>query len=984
MSRDRTFDICVIGIAARFPGPNDLNEWWDSLTKGQVLTTTYDSKTLYSAGVPLDLINDPEYVPVRGHLPDSDRFDNVFFRVSEREAEIMDPQHRLMLETAWRSMEDAGGVGEKNHLITSVFASGSSSSYFRQMISNGPLDHDTLEQAIHGMEPDFIASLIAYKLGLTGPAVGIRTACSSSLVSLHLAVQSLLNGDCDQAIVVAAGLEFPQGGHLYSPGGIKSLKGKCKSFDRDADGVVEGSGVASIVLRRYEDCMHDKVEPYGVILGTAINNDGPDRAGYYAPSVSGQMKVIKSAFNNANIDISTIGYLETHGTGTPIGDPIEWTAASNAYKDLGATPNQIAIGALKANIGHIDAAAGLAALIKTIYVLKEGLIPPVANFEEANPYLEMHGAPLYIPKSCVKWKLSGPRRAAISAFGIGGTNAHVIIEQFSENINHKLTNESVKHHLIALSAMDAAALSRNKIAIAKHLLQKQPDAANVAYTLSHRSTFPHRLIVCGRTSTDIAQALNNNDICHKYTSMEDVKTIFMFPGQATQYPGMALPFMQTMPYFAENLDFCLNMFETDERIKIRQALLDPEFSQDELNQTYLAQPAIFILEYSIAKSLISLGVKPSAVIGHSLGEVTAACIAGLINLVDAVSFVTARGAAMQKCPKGAMLSVNVGIDEIINLIQQSGLKLDVAAINTEESCVVACDDQSIEKFIMFLNDRFIIKKLKSNRAFHTNLMSNAKPALQEALAKVSIKEATLPIALNLTGNVLDAGSTIKCDNFIDQAVNTVQFSSGLKRLRDQLPNAVALEIGVGKTLAAMATTLNIKSITFTGEKNKHQDLESMILSGIGSLWALGHPIDLASINNRGVLIHLPTYQFWGSRWLASEIAKGLNSDKSAEDMQTSNVVELESVYTNTATVLANIWSELLKPQKLDDHSNFFDLGGDSLLMTGLIRRVNKAFGIQAPARAMIGAKTFCDQLKIIDSLVVNLKNHKDERLLVIN
>ncbi|MET8463358.1 polyketide synthase, partial [Micromonospora zamorensis] len=429
MARDRSLDIAVSGMAGRFPGSSELTQWWDALTAGQVLTRRYQRQELASEGVPPDLLDDPDYVAVHGHLADADRFDHVLFRMSPREAEMLDPQHRLMLECAWSALEDAGANPLDTGLTTGVFASASSSDYLRRMVAGGQLTPLTLEDALHGTEPDFLASLLSYRLNLNGPALAVQTACSSSLVAVHLAVQALLNGDCDQALVVAAGMAFPQAGHLHVPGGIHSPTGHCRPFDASADGIVAGSGVACVVLRRLADALDDGPAPHGVILGTAINNDGSAKAGYYAPSVEGQQAVIRAALRAADVDGDSIGYLESHGTGTRIGDPIEWAAASAALRASGARPGQVAVGALKANTGHLDNAAGVAGLIKAIMVVREGVIPPVAGHSTLNPLLEHDGSPLYVPEQARSWPGTEPRRAGVSAFGVGGTNAHVVVEQ---------------------------------------------------------------------------------------------------------------------------------------------------------------------------------------------------------------------------------------------------------------------------------------------------------------------------------------------------------------------------------------------------------------------------------------------------------------------------------------------------------------------------------------------------------------------------
>ncbi|MFE2145415.1 beta-ketoacyl synthase N-terminal-like domain-containing protein, partial [Streptomyces sp. NPDC059456] len=565
MTRDRSLDMAVTGISGRFPGSADLAAWWDALVEGRVLTTRYDKRRLREAGVPQILVDDPEFVPVHGHLDDADRFENALFRVSPREAEMMDPQHRMMLECAWAALEDAGTSPLDTPLTTGVYASASGSGYLRAMLAGGGLDPMTIEDAIHGNEPDFMASLISYKLNLTGPAVAVQTACSSSLVALHTAVQALLNGECDQALVVGAGVAYPQAGHLHVPGGIHSAAGTCRPFDEHADGVVAGSGVACVVLRRLEDALADGVEPYGVVLGTAVNNDGSAKAGYYAPSAGGQEAVIRAALEAADVDGASIGYLETHGTGTRVGDPIEWSAASSALRAAGAAPGQVAVGALKANTGHLDNAAGLAGLIKALFVVREGVVPPVAGFTRLNPLLDTQDSPLYVPSAAAPWSGPEPRRAGVSSFGVGGTNAHAVVEAPpAPEPRSDGRDQPRAGHLALLSAADGDALARSADRLGRHLAALAPEAADVTRTLATgRAALPERLAVTGRDTADLAARLISGATAGAGTARGRVPEtgpaplVLAFPGQGAQRPGMALPFAEALPGFAEALATCL-------------------------------------------------------------------------------------------------------------------------------------------------------------------------------------------------------------------------------------------------------------------------------------------------------------------------------------------------------------------------------------------------------------------------------------------
>ncbi len=987
MVRDPLLDIAVTGMSARFPGSWDIGEWWSALKAGQVLTTRYERRELLDAGVPDSLLDDPDYVPVRGHLTDADRFDNMLFGVSPRDAELMDPQHRLMLETAWAALEDAGTDPLNAMARTGVYASGSGSGYLRSMLIGGALDPRTLEQALHGTEPDFLASLIAYKLGLTGPAVAVQTACSSSLVGVHMAVQALLNGECDQAVVVAAGVAFPQAGHLHVPGGIHSPSGECRPFDENADGVVAGSGAICVVLRRLADALEESLEAYGVILGTAINNDGAAKVGYYAPSVTGQEAVILAALRAADVDASSIGYLEAHATGTRVGDPIEWSAASSALKRMGARPGQVAVGALKANIGHLDAAAGLASLAKALLVLKNGVVPPVAGFTRLNPLLETDDSPLFIPTDAGPWTGPQPRRAGVSSFGIGGTNAHVIIEQAPEPSDTRQSRER-PWRLVLLSANDSEALSRSATRLRGHLAGKGLELADVSFTLAvGRAALPERLAVSGRTAAEVADCLAKGIGVARGRSPTDAPApaVFLFPGQGSQYPGMAIPFVQALPRFSIVLEVCLDAFDSVLAVRLRHALLESEFPADELEATELAQPALFAVEYSAASALTALGVTPAAVVGHSLGEITAACVAGVFDLADAARFVATRGRAMQTCPTGAMLAL--GCDEVHarELVAESRLGLELAAVNAPDSCVVAGTVDAIKAFQSWLGDAVFSRQLRTSRAFHSALIEPATPQLARELSRTNLRRLGLPLAANVTGEIVPVGAEIRPDMFVEQARRPVRFAEALAAVAERFPGVVVIEVGPGRTLSTMAQAMNLPAVALSPGRAARTGKE--VLTALGTLWTLGQPVVPAELCGEGRRIHLPGYPFAGPKWIAPEAVAHVGQRHVAPALEiASGTVFSESASVENApaevdpanggtpaldasALLTNLWAELLGHRDLTDDSDFFQLGGDSLLITHLALKVKEELQIQVPLRDMLAARTLGRQTTIILNLL---------------
>ena len=964
MTRDRSLDIAVTGIAARFPGPDGLPEWWAALKAGRVLTTRYEQADLRAAGISESTLADAGYVPVRGHLEGVERFDAALFRIAPRDAELMDPQHRLMLEIAWAALEDAAvdPLGPKP--TTAVFASSlTGGAFLRRVVSSGPLDPGTLEQLIHGTEPDFAASRIAYKLGLRGPALSVQTACSSSLVGVHLAVQSLLNGDCDQAIVVAAGVDYPQAGHVHSPGGVHSASGACRPFDAAADGVVAGSGVAAVVLRRLDDALAGGPEPYGVILGSAVNNDGAAKAGYYAPAAAGQTAVIQAALGAADVAGDSVGYLETHGTGTRLGDPIEWSAAAAAYGGLGAGPGQIALGAVKANVGHLDAAAGLAALIKALFVVRSGEVPPIAGFSALNPLLA-EDSPLYVPEAAIRWQGPQPRRAGVSAFGIGGTNAHVIVEQAPAAPRDP--GVPGDRGLLLLSAADPDALTRTASRLARHVGEQQPDLSDVACTLAvGRAALPERIAVVAGDGSEAARLLagaSGSAFARGQAPAAGPAPIaLLFPGQGTQRPGMALPFAAALPGFAAALEQCLAVFEPRLGGRLRAALTDPDWPAERLGRTEFAQPALFALEYAVARALAGLGVRPAVVLGHSLGEITAACVAGVLDLASAAALVTTRGRAMQGCPEGAMLALGCGAAEGLALVAETGMPLDLAASNSPDGCVLAGTPEAVEKFESWLAGRFWTRRLRSNRAFHSTLIEPAAPRLAEAVRRTSHRRSTLAWASGVTGELLASGAELASDYFLGQARQPVRFAEALAAAADRLPGLVAVEAGPGRVLSALAQAQGVPAVPMSAPA---EDGGASVLAALGTLWTLGHDGIRAVPAGRGRPIRLPGYPFAGPAWIAPEIAAGESSGPRAV------VADLgartpASAPAEPAAVLTGLWSQVLGHAELTEDSDFFALGGDSLAITTVAHGLRRSLGVAVPLRDLMAGRTLAGQTAAI-------------------
>ncbi|MEU6270990.1 beta-ketoacyl synthase N-terminal-like domain-containing protein [Streptomyces populi] len=1001
-SRDRSLDIAVTGMAARLPGPRGIDDWWDSQLHGCVHSRRYTREESIAAGVPAALADDPDYVPVRGHLDDWDRFDHEFFQIRKREAELMDPQHRWMLEVAWNALEDAGSLPREGAPVTGVYASMTGSGYLRAMIRGGNVDPGLLDDMVHGTEPDFMASRVAYRLGLTGPAFAVQTACSSSLVAVHLAVQALLGGDCDQALVVGAGLGYPQAGYLHQPGGVLSATGACRPFDRHADGVIAGSGAGAVVLRRLADVTEDDPVPHGVILGTAINNDGNTKAGYYAPSSAGQERVIGAALSAAEVDGGSIGYLETHGTGTRIGDPIEWAAADAALRRAGARPGSVAVGALKAGVGHLDAAAGVAALIRALLVVRNGVIPPVAGFTERNPLLEeSEGCPLHIPTEAVPWPGDRPRRAGVSAFGIGGTNAHVVIEQApprepaasvtaaapspastsasaSASTSASVEVPVPRERLVLLSAADPEALDRMADGLAAHLKAHDPDLDEVCATLADgRPALGERLAVTGRTSAEVAERLAGRSGVSRGTApmTGPAPVVFLFPGGGTQRPAMAGPFT-ALPAFGRALDRCLAAFDSPLAERIEQALFDPDFPADELNRPGLAQPALFAVGHAAATALRELGIRPAAVCGHSSGEIAAATVAGVFGLEDAAAFITARGRAMQDCPEGAMLAIGADVKRALALAEEWGLGLDVAAVNGPDSCVLGGPVEEVDAYLRHIGDTFFVRRLRYTHAGHSRLIEPALPTLTRVMAGIELRPSALPIALNVSGLVVAAGTVLPRDMFVTQVRQSVLFGTALDSLAAHLPGALAVEIGPGRPLSPMAEAAGLPAVAL--DQVRHTP-GSAVLGGVGALWTRGQPVAPAAGGRR---TRLPGYPFAGPRSVAPEalappepepirspLPEPLPERRSEQPEPGGPTLLADPVDpvdpVDPAEGVTRIWADLLGRDEFPADADFFEQGGDSLLIIRLIRGVNDEFGIRVPVREMLARRTLNGHIALV-------------------
>jgi acyl transferase domain-containing protein/acyl carrier protein len=875
------YAIAVIGMAGRFPGARNVEEFWENICGGRESISFFSDEELIARGVDARLLGASEYVKAEAVLDDVELFDAAFFGLTPREAETTDPQHRLFLEHAWEALESAGYDAGNYAGRIGVYAGESVNSYLlhnlyrrRQLI-----EKIGASQILIGNDRDYLATFVSYKLNLKGAALSVQTACSTSLVAVHLAGQSLLNHECDMALAGGASVSNPHGhGAVYSEGGIISPDGHCRAFDARAQGTVKGSGVGVVVLKRLVDALNDGDTIHAVIKGTAINNDGALKVGYTAPSVEGQASVIEEALAVAAVEPETIGYIEAHGTGTVLGDPVEIAALTQAFRRDTDKKRFCAIGSVKTNIGHLDAAAGIAGFIKTVQTIKHGQLPPSLHFEQENPNIDFDGSPFFVNTKFSAWRAGdAPRRAGVSSFGIGGTNAHVILE---EPPAASPSGASRPLQLLTLSARTPTALETATANLAAHFKRNPSlNLADAAYTLGlGRREFEHRRILVCRDLAEAVHALETPvepkvQTCFQERASRPV--VFMFSGQGAQHVGMAREIYEIEPLFREQFDACAEILRTQLDCDLRGAIYPHDDGNTDadaalLDETRLAQPALFVVEYALARVWMKWGVSPAAMIGHSIGEYVAACLAGVFSLEDALRLVTARGRLMQQMPRGAMLAVKLSPGELKPLMDE---RVSLAAVNAPASCVVAGEEEAIAGLEQQLHARGVsCRRLHTSHAFHSAMMQPALEPFAAEVRKVTLHAPEMPYISGLTGTWITEAQATDPNYWARHLREAVQFSAGIAELLRE-PESILLEVGPGQTLTALAKQqLESASqrIVLGSLRHPHdrQSDASFILETLGKLWLAGVKVDFHVFyaDERRRRIPLPTYPFERQRY----------------------------------------------------------------------------------------------------------------------
>ena len=893
-AKPRFEPIAIIGMRGRFPGANDLDTYWKNLANGIESIADLTPEDIRAAGIPDHLSRLPGYVnrsPVLDHV---DEFDAEFFGFSARDAALTDPQHRLFLETCWEALEDAGYDPAAYAGAIGVFGGCELSTYLYQLYQN----RDAL-QYLDGMQlmvtndKDHLCTQTSYRLDLRGPSVAVQTTCSTSLVAVSLACESLQVGRSDIALAGGVTVRVPQrGGYFYAAGSILSPDGHCRPFDANAQGTIVGSGVGIVVLKRLADALADRDTIRAVILGTGLNNDGHDKVGYTAPSFRGQAAAIRAAHAMANVTPDTIGYVEAHGTGTILGDPIEIAALTEVFKAGTSREGFSGIGSAKSNFGHLSCAAGVAGLIKTVLALEHGAIPPTVHYEAPNPAIDFASSPFFVTTRLHPWERNGtPRRAGVSSFGVGGTNAHLVIEEAPRAV--PITDRR-SHQLLTLSARSEAALDEVTVRMADHL-ERHPelDLADVAHTLHvGRRQFPYRrtLVAPSDDVAGVVAALREPRRLDATRTGAERQVVFMFPGQGSQYPGMAETLYRTEPVVRQAIDTCARMLKPDLGVDLRRLLFPPASRRaraaEELRDTRWAQPALFTVGYALAELWRSWGVTPAAMIGHSVGEYVAATLSGVMSLEDALRVIVRRGQLISALPRGSMLAVMAPAEALAHFVDGS---VSLAAMNAPGFTVLSGPDTAINGVETAIGrGGLVARRLHTSHAFHSSMMDPILAEFEDFVAKVPLAPPSIPVAATLTGSWAD-GDLQRPDYWSAQLRSTVRFADAVRCVIPAETSAgkepLFLEVGPGNTLVTFAGD-TIKSNgaspvcvpSLPGPNERRSDTE-ITLTALGRLWAQGAAVDWSGFHRteRRARVSLPTYPFERrSYWI------GARSDQPAE------------------------------------------------------------------------------------------------------
>ncbi|MFE7898204.1 type I polyketide synthase [Streptomyces sp. NPDC057424] len=986
-------DIAVIGIAARFPGADTVEEFWENVVAGtESIRPVDDEEFLAAGGDPADL-KDPSLVRRASVVKGIDLFDADFFGCSPAEAAIVDPQQRLLLECAYHALEAAGYAADREERTIGVYAGAGDSRYYASHVYPRFAGRPGSVELVHSTAANSLGTLatrISYELGLTGPSLSLQTACSTGLVAIHTACQDLLNHACDMALAGAVSVNpAAKLGYRHVPGGMFSPDGRCRAFDADAAGTVPGDGVGAVVLKRLGDALADGDRIRAVIKGSAVNNDGRRKVGFSAPSTEGQAEAILTAQTLAGVDADSIGYLEAHGTGTNLGDPIEVEALTRVFRESTDRTRFCALGSVKPNIGHLGAAAGMAGFIKAVLVLEHRLIPPVAHFRRANPLIDLAASPFRVPAAPEEWpSRNGPRRAGVSAFGIGGTNAHVVLEEAPPAPVSDRPDDTpgARWQVLPLSARTPGALRGQCEGLARHLADR-PDAdlAEVSHTLrTRRPAMPHRAAVVVEDGRDAVKALGRplSDTPARGADRSP-RLAFLLPGGGAHYPGMGAELYRGCAPYRDVVDHCTGLLRPVLGLDLQDTLFGAGTADDGVPGLL----SVVVTEYALATVLMERGVRPDALIGHSLGEYTAACLAGVMDLEEMLPLVAERG-RLSVTAGGATVSVALG-EERLRPLLTGGLSLSV--VNGPDACTVGGDEEAVAALERRLAAEEIPhRRLALSLAAHSHLLDPILDDFAELVRGVTLRPPRIPYVTDTTGTWVTAEEATDVRHWVDQLRGTVRFADGVRTLWEH-GEPLMVEVGPGDALskltrACLPEAAPTTVTTMRHAKGTRSDVQ-VFTEALARLWTAGVPVDLAPLDGareHGPGASLPGYAFDRRRhWIdpprhAAHLAPESTSPVTTESADTANTMEapentvataatraprpyLQTAYDAPRTALeravAEQWQEVLGVEPVGIHDNFFDLGGDSMRAVLLAGRLRDAGVLDVPGSTVLASPT---------------------------
>ena len=1029
---DHANQYAIVGMAARMPGAKDLNQFWDNLVNGRESITFFTPEELDSTLDPRD-VADPNYVPARGIIQDADHFDARFFRTPPRNAELTCPQQRILLELAWTALEDAGIIPNKSEETIGVWAGTYSTSYFtKNILTNPELVRQTGEFQVGVYnEKDYIATRVAHALNLTGPAINVNTACSTSLVALIEACKSLDAGHCDVAIAGGASVTFPQNsGHLHQTGSIFTPDGHCRPFDAAGAGTLFSDGAGAVVVRRLEDAIASGDRIYAVVKGFGINNDGGEKASFSAPSITGQSNAVAMAYEMADVDPKSVGYIEAHGTATPIGDPIEVSALRRVFENSEANEGSVdakqycAIGSVKGNIGHTVAAAGVAGLIKVAMSLHDQQIPGTLHFDKPNPQIDFTNSPFHVCDSLTPWKRGDqPRRGGVSSFGVGGTNAHILLEEAPQvrqskgdcTADAKQASNELPFSILPISGKTEDALAANVDNLVTHLTSDESDPdflVSTAQTLQlGRDEFIYRAAVVSDSTSEAVSVFNAKKAptyMKRKASSTPRDVVFMFPGQGSQYVRMGKNLYDHSEIFKQNLDRCSELLLPLLGRDLREVLF-PEDGGEEaateiLRNTQFTQPALFAIGYSLAQVWLAWGVQPAALMGHSIGEFAAACTAGVFSLEDGLKMIAERGQAMQALPGGSMMSVRLPGAEVEPMLYGD---MAIGSYNGPSLCVVAGPDDQVAELQAKLEAKEVVcRHLHTSHAFHSPMMKEIVAPFAEFVSQFNLNPPQIPILSTVTGDWMSDEQATDPQYWADHLRKPVRFSEAVLRMwsdddENGDPDRILIELGPRRTLATLSkqhahdpkNQIAIPTLSNTSENNAEW---SSLLSAVAQLWLAGATIDWRLLSKDGLPrdrrhTTLPTYAFQRKRYFIAPGTQPRSTADSPTQLESSATINppnaattlevpaapqpVKQLASQTETIsmsripaitasIYRVFEELsgFELEEFDGDTTFFEMGLDSLVLTQTATHLKKEMGIEVTFRQLLEETPSVDSL----------------------